>query len=143
MYEIRIASQKDAKDLANLNLQFNGVQIDFEMVVESMKKSSELIAVGTYEDKVVGFATAQVFKSFCYESSQGEITEMFVEEVHRNNGIGSKLIEFLEDAMNKRGVKSVKILTGNDNQNALKAYKKAGYALENELMLSKRLKQNT
>lgn len=139
MYEIRLTNQEDSNDLATLNFKFNEIHIEPQLIVESMRSSSELIAVAILNGDCIGFASAQVFKSFCYGSCQGEITEMYIEEAHRQNGVATKLIVFLEEVMKLKGVKSVKILTGIDNFSALATYKKAGYNIQNETMLSKKI----
>lgn len=82
--EVRMAAADDAADLARLNQAFNGGELlPASEIVESMKRNSELIVVATMNDKVVGFACAQSYKSFCDREGLGEITEMYVEQAAR------------------------------------------------------------
>jgi GNAT superfamily N-acetyltransferase len=61
-------------------------------IVESLNKSTELVAVAVNNDKIVGFACAQRFDSFCYNEPQAEITELYVEEAARKKGVATLLI---------------------------------------------------
>ncbi|WP_244535747.1 GNAT family N-acetyltransferase [Lentibacillus halodurans] len=48
------------------------------------------------DEEFVGFACAQSYRSFCYSSAQGEMTELYVEEKARRLGFASSLIALLE-----------------------------------------------
>ncbi len=139
--EIRNATIKDSVSLSQLNFEFNGVNIDPQQVSEKIETGNELVAIALIEKEAVAFATAQVYKSFCYTAHQGEITEMYVREKYRGKGISRMLLEFLEEELLKNGVSTVKILTGADNSSAITAYKKAGYTPDEEVFLYKKLKK--
>lgn len=64
---------------------------------------------------------------------------MYIQEQARRQGLAGLLIAFLEERLIARGVKTVKVLTGHDNYQAIRAYEKSGYALEDEVMLEKML----
>jgi ribosomal protein S18 acetylase RimI-like enzyme len=138
--DVRLATKNDAKELSRLNQEFNGGDRSHASeIIESLNKSTELIAVAVINDKVVGFACAQSFKSFCYQELQAEITEMYVEEASRRKGIASSLISFLEGNLQARGVKNIKVLTGRENNSAIKTYEICNYVKDDELVLHKRL----
>ncbi|MEC0129331.1 GNAT family N-acetyltransferase [Paenibacillus pabuli] len=136
---IRWANANDAEDLLKLNDAFNGVGTSIEEVKDSLALSDELIAIAVIDDQAVGFACAQYFKSFCYRELQGEITEMYITEVARRRGLATLLIAFIEDKLRSRGVTSVKILTGQENEIAIRTYGKSNYAITEEVMLQKEL----
>ncbi len=137
---IRLASPSDANELSRLNQEFNGgEQRPSSDIIESLNDSAELIAVAEIGGKVVGFGCAQSFRSFCYNGLQGEITEMYVAEAARRKGIATSLIFYLEEYLKKRGVKSVKVLTGRRNNSAIKAYERCNYHQDDELLLKKKL----
>ena len=50
-------------------------------IIESLRCGHELVTVAFLDDFTVGFACAQVFSSFCYPTSHGEITEMYVRPI--------------------------------------------------------------
>jgi GNAT superfamily N-acetyltransferase len=136
---IRWANENDAEDLLKLNDAFNGVGTSVEEVIDSLALSNELIALAVIDDQAVGFACAQYFKSFCYRVLQGEITEMYIAEVARRRGLATLLIAFIEEELKARGVTSVKILTGQSNERAIKTYEKSNYARTEEVLLQKKL----
>lgn len=108
-------------------------------IIESLNDSAELIAVAEIGGKVVGFGCAQSFRSFCYNGLQGEITELYVAEAARRKGIATSLIFYLEENLKKRGVKSVKVLTGRRNNAAIKTYEQCNFHQDDEQLLKKKL----
>lgn len=136
---VRIAVASDSIALADLNTKFNGAGRSPMDIEKSLKKTQEIVVVAVLSDEVVGFACAQYFKSFCYPDLQGEITEMYVEETSRRQGMATLMIPFLEKELKNMGVKTVKILTGGSNLKAIKFYEKTGYIQEDDLVLQKRL----
>lgn len=138
--EVRLATTDDAEALSRLNQAFNGGERrPVSEIIEIMNKSGEFIAVATMNGKVVGFACAQRFASFCYREAQGEITEMYVEPSARRKGLAVSMISLLEDKLAAHGVKNIKILTGSDNDAAIKTYERCGYVKDDELLLQKEL----
>ncbi|MFB0844008.1 GNAT family N-acetyltransferase [Paenibacillus oleatilyticus] len=138
--EVRMATADDAADLARLNQAFNGGELlPASEIIESMNQSSELIVVATMDGKVVGFACAQSYKSFCYREGLGEITEMYIEQAARRKGLATSMIALLEDKLGERGVKIIKILTGSNNDPAIRTYERCGYVKDDEIFLQKEL----
>jgi GNAT superfamily N-acetyltransferase len=136
---VRWANENDAEELLKLNDAFNGVGTTMEEVKESLAVSNELIALAVIDRQVIGFACAQFFKSFCYRGLQGEITEMYIAEAFRRRGLATLLIAFIEEGLRERGVTSIKILTGQRNEMAIKTYLKSNYARTEEVLLQKKL----
>jgi ribosomal protein S18 acetylase RimI-like enzyme len=64
---------------------------------------------------------------------------MYITEVARRRGLATLLIAFIEDELRARGVTSVKILTGQRNEMAIKTYEKSNYARMKEVLLQKKL----
>jgi ribosomal protein S18 acetylase RimI-like enzyme len=136
---VRLAKKEDLEVLRELNKEFNGV--DPSLLKKNLwtDDSSEIVAIADAEGYAVGFACAQSYMSFCYNNPQGEITEMYVREEFRGNGIANSLITCLEKELQFRGVIGVKILTSRENVIAIKTYKKSGYIAKNEVVLSKKI----
>ena len=63
--------------------------------------------------------------SIIYERS--EINYLLVKEENRNNGIGTKLLEYVFDIMNENGVVSVSLEVDTTNNKAINLYKKFGF----------------
>lgn len=136
---VRKAVQEDIPSLVELNYLFNGVQRSIGEVETALLNTSEIVVVALLEEQVVGYACGQIYKSFCYPEYQAEITEMYIQEFARKNGLAMMMIELLEEVFNNSGVKSIKILTGLNNTKAIKTYEKAGYKQEEELVFNKDL----
>ncbi|WP_336780907.1 GNAT family N-acetyltransferase [Paenibacillus illinoisensis] len=137
---VREAVKEDVPFLIELNDQFNGVRRSREEVETDLLNAREVIVVAVMEERVVGFACGQVYKSFCYTEHQAEITEMYIQESARRNGLAGMMIARLEGIFNNSGVKHIKILTGNKNAKAIKTYEKEGYDREDEFVFAKELK---
>ncbi|WP_410769471.1 GNAT family N-acetyltransferase [Fontibacillus sp. BL9] len=136
---VRVAVKEDIPSLVELNYQFNGVQRREEDVETDLLNKRETIVVAVLEEKIVGFSCGQIYKSFCYAEHQAEITEMYVQEAARRNGLAVMMIELLEELFKNSGVKHIKILTGLENTKAIKTYEKAGYNQEEEQVFNKDL----
>jgi len=140
---VRLADISDAEELERLNCEFNGVD---ETSLENIKASlltnqQEVVIVDEQEGILTGFVCIQLKKSFCYYDYMSEITEVYVNEEYRRTGIAENMIQFAEEYCNAHfPVHKFELLTGEDNSNALAAYKKYGYSCDGELHLSKRIK---
>ncbi|MEJ8547284.1 GNAT family N-acetyltransferase [Brevibacillus borstelensis] len=136
----RLAAENDAEELARLNQLFNGGdRRPSPEIIESMRTSSELIAVAECDGKIVGFGCAQSFQSFCYGELLGEITEIYVEESARGKGAAALLISCLEKHLKQRGVAEMKVLTDSQNAVAIRTYERCGYVVDDEVLLKKQL----
>ncbi|REK75026.1 GNAT family N-acetyltransferase [Paenibacillus paeoniae] len=124
---MRWAGVIDAAGLAALNDDFNGELRRVADIEQSLLEGSELVAVVVVKGELVGFACAQIFRSFCYSHAQGEITEMYMKENFRGNGHAKMLLAFLETELYEQGVEEVKIITGKSNVHAQKFYERSKY----------------
>ena len=73
----------------------------------------------------------------CYANKYGEITELFVMDEYRRQGIGKKLLEATENELYKRGVKHLHVLTGDENTPAHTLYSSCGYTKTTEVLFDK------
>lgn len=138
--KVRLASLTDAEELSRLNQEFNGGdRRPPAQIMKSLSTNNELVAVAEMTGRIVGFGCAQSFDSFCYEEPQGEITELYVEEAARRKGIAAAILSCLEENLGKRGVKEIKVLTGRDNEAAIRTYEHSQYVIDDEIFLKKNL----
>ncbi len=56
------------------------------------------------------------------------VDEIWVAEEHRNQGVGSLLLQEVEKAARAKGAWQIRLYVGKDNENALACYKRNGYA---------------
>ena len=136
---IRLANSSDAAELKKLNDAFNGEECNtVELVKESLiSNEQEIVYVAADGNKLVGFCCGQILKSMCYPSNYGEITELYVIDEYRRQGIGRQLLKATENELNKRGVNHLHILTGDKNTVAQALYKSNGYVKTSEVLFDK------
>ena len=141
---VRIAAVNDAEQLSILNDEFNGEgEISIDNIRTSlMNNKQEVVIVADEDDLLVGFVCVQLKKSFCYDDYMPEITEVYVKPAYRKRGIASDMITFAETYCSKNyPLHKYELLTGRENFVAQSVYSKLGYADDNEVHLSKRVKK--
>jgi len=136
---IRLAYCSDAAELKKLNDLFNG---EGNNTVEAIKESlsgneQEIVYVAAEGSILVGFCCGQIMKSMCYSYKYGEITELYVLEGYRRQGVGRKLLGATENELCRRGVKHFHVLTGDKNIVAQTLYMSCGYVITSEILLDK------
>lgn len=136
---IRLATVNDAREIAKLNEEFNGVGMTAEEIIDHLSYTNELVVLALINDLPVGFACAQYYISICYSNPCAEITELYVKKDARGRGIATLLLDFIEEELESRGVKSIKVLTGKENEIAIKTYKRSNYILKEEQVLQKKI----
>lgn len=140
-FSVRPAKPTDAQALFTLNELFNGPSLasagDMERAIAG--GGTEIVYVAEAQGRVTGFCCAQVTCSFCYREPQGEVTEMYVLQECRRQGMAGALLAAVEAALYRRGVREVRLLTGWKNTAARKAYEAAGYVHEIEAVYIKSL----
>lgn len=137
---IRLATPEDASQLKMLNDIFNGQNCN---TVEGIERSlqtntQEIVCVAQENDALIGFCCGQLFISMCYDTNYGEISELFVLEEYRRQGVGDTLMIYMEAAFSKMGAKSYQLFTGANNHSAQSLYRTRGYKQSSELMFRKR-----
>lgn len=141
---VRKATVNDAEQLSLLNDEFNG---EGETTIENIRISlmtnqQEVVIVDDEDGMLTGFVCVQLKKSFCYDEYMPEITEVYVRSGYRKQGIASKMIQFAENYCIKNyPLHKYELLTGEKNIVAQSVYCKLGYANDNELHLSKRIRK--
>jgi ribosomal protein S18 acetylase RimI-like enzyme len=126
---IRKAQIQDVPDIMKMNDIINEVGSTEELMKYSLgKNQNEIVFVAIQNEVAVGFVCGQLFPSICYgEGVQCEVTELFVYEDYRNQGIATKLITHLEHEFEKSNVQEILLQTGKKNTIAQKFYEKNGY----------------
>jgi len=143
MVEIRLAYLTDAQELQRLTNIFNeGESNTVEGIEESLRKNKqEIVCVAADGDKLVGFCCGQLQISMCYAYDYAVITEFYVSDEYRRQGVGRRLLVTLEAEFNKRGVTHFHIATDDANVAALALYHSCGYE-GTSIMLEKDMKAN-
>ena len=126
---IRKAQVHDIPEIMKMNDILNEVGSIIESMKNSLKNNqNEIVLVAILNDIAVGFICGQLYPSICYASGlQCEVTELFVYEDYRNQGIATKLIAHLEREFEKNNVQEILLQTGKKNTIAQSFYEKNGY----------------
>ncbi|WP_346916735.1 GNAT family N-acetyltransferase [Clostridium sp.] len=138
-FEVRKAKVEDAEDLKQLNYEFNDVIVTKDNIIDGIKAGEEIIVVAIVNNSPAAFACAKITKSICYNYKDAEITEVFVRENYRNQGIAKAMIKFIENVFKENNANHIGILTGTKNFAAQALYRNCGYARKEKVMIVKYL----
>ena len=101
--------------------------------IEQWGSREMVISSGIYEcDTLNGFFLeehGQIIGLITYWVQANEVEIISLDSLKEGKGIGSKLLEKVEDFAKQSNFKVVSLLTTNDNLNALKFYQKRGYRI--------------
>ena len=138
--KVRPVTEKDAADLAALNNKFNQAWDTEHRIVERMRASppGEIVLIAEIKEKAIGFACLRISRSICYDSPLAELTELYVEEAHRQQGAGRALVELAEDIARTQGAEVLMLLTNDKNSAAQEFYRSVGYQMMPDVVMSKK-----
>ena len=141
MIDIRLAGASDAPELAKLNDLFNGDGSNTaDRIEESLRSSKdEIVCVAAEGGKLVGFCCGHITKTMCYPYKCGDITNLYVMEEYRCQGVGRRLLAYVENELGKHGANHLHISTGTENAISQTLYRSCGYADTSEFILDKDL----
>ena len=117
--------------LFDLYRQFYKCRPDQDLAVkfisERIKNNESVIFVAATEDGLKGFV--QLYPSFCSVDAVKIfiLYDLFVEESHRNTGLGALLMNKATEHSKNEGASRIDLLTGFDNKRAQHLYEKLGY----------------
>jgi len=133
-----MAKPSDALELRILNDLFNGEESSTVGAIAASLETNaqEIVCVAAEGNRLVGYCCGQIMKSMCYTYDYAEITEFYVMEEYRRQGIGRRLFMFTDNEFNERGITHFHIATGHENVAAQTLYRSCGYA-ETAIMLEK------
>lgn len=143
-FEIVTANAAHAKDLADMNAEFNDLNRDPADIARHLENGNEIVLVALVDGQAIGFLCAQIYTSFCYDHPYAEIMELYIRKPFRRKGRGLALLHAIEQNLNTRGVLHVKLLTGFHNKAAWQTYQSAGYTREeHDVVFSRKLTLDT
>lgn len=136
---IKKIESEDIQNIYEMNEEFNEVGAT---TIEQMHKSledipNEIVLIAYENDNAAGFICGKIHRSICYKDPAGEITEMYVRENYRRQGIAKALIAELEKVFASNGISEITLLTGSDNIGAQKFYESCGYSGDKESFYEK------
>ena len=139
--EVRLAVPSDTDALFHLNEVFNGSgESTFDRVRQCLSApGGETVVIAFVNQNPAGFLCGQFLRSMCYTADYVEMTELFVLEEYRRLGVASRLMAFLENYYQQRGIYAFQLFTGAKNTEAQTLYRKLGYQQTEELFMRKRI----
>jgi GNAT superfamily N-acetyltransferase len=137
---VRNVQKGDLTELSRLNKLFNGT---YESPDELNRRITdpncvEHPLIAEINGKIIGFAAIRIIPCVFSSSPRGELTELFVEENYRRQGVGKELINYAEAIARDNGVNTMFILTNISNLASRSLYNSIGYR-ENDMILCKEL----
>ena len=127
---IRQATPDDATELARLLDLFDTMGATPEQVAARMRACQNVLTtfIGELDGRPVGFACLRLVPHLQGDEPYAELTDIYVEEPFRRQGVARALIVRVEVAARAGGAGGAVIITGFDNERAQAAYRASGYA---------------
>ncbi len=100
----------------------------FEYLINEINKKDGKIFVVESRNAIVGFVGLFVTQEEWESEKSLYISDLVVLEKYRGLGLGTKLLEYVEDYAKQQGAKFIKIGALEKNHGALDLYRKMGFA---------------
>jgi ribosomal protein S18 acetylase RimI-like enzyme len=88
---------------------------------------------------LVGYGVLVLGYSIEFGGIDAFVDELYVAPAHRGKGLGSRLLDALEDAARRGGAVAVHLEVDDDNGRAQSLYARRGYALHARRLMTRRL----
>jgi GNAT superfamily N-acetyltransferase len=127
---IRPAEAGDSAAIAVLlgQLGYPAAPEDIPRRLEAVRNFSDAIAMVAEDERgVVGIVTAHVFPSIHSGELRAWLTTIVVLDVARGEGVGSKLVAYVEDWAAARNVPTISVSSGKQRERTHKFYQERGY----------------
>ncbi len=89
----------------------------------------------------VGYVILTLGYSLEYHGQDAFIDELFIKASHRGQGIGNKVMLFIEHEARQLGVKALHLEVERNNRPALALYRKVGFETHNRYLMTLRIKK--
>lgn len=128
---VRPATVADAEPIYQLHVAFDDVRASPAYIAESIRTRStvERLFVAEQEGLVVGVAALRLLPCACDPEPYAELTELYVAEAARRQGVGRALVQALEAEARAGGACRLVLLTAWRNSGAHAFYHALGYRL--------------
>ncbi len=128
---VRQARPEDAGEVARLNLAFNGPATTVEYITARLADPApvERIFLALLDGRAVGMVGLRVFPFALDPTPFAELTELFVEEAYRRQGVARALVAHVEGVATAAGARQLVLITAWRNGGAHAFYHALGYRL--------------
>ncbi len=106
-----------------------GDPITYYDLIDLMEREDAHLIIATIDGEAIasGYALIQNAKHYKTPDKHAYLGFMYVSPKHRGKGVNGKIVEHLIDWANKRNITEIVLEVYNENESALKAYKKKGF----------------
>jgi ribosomal protein S18 acetylase RimI-like enzyme len=125
----------DIDDLKRLRKQSGYEEKYFKTLTKKVKKYKGILLVAEGDKKIVGFVAgiiqeqSELDKLSHVKTRTGRLLDIFITSSYRKKGIGKILMNIMEEFFKERKCTVIYFDVFGPNKNALKFYKKRGYAI--------------
>lgn len=88
-------------------------------------------------DEVIGYVVLTLGYSIEYRGRDAFVDELYIRSDYRRQGVGTKTLQFVEDACRSLDVKALHLEVGKINTKAQQFYKKVGYEDHERYLMTK------
>lgn len=126
---LRDVHEGDAEAIAQLITEFTQLTNTTEQIRERLARSQgiEHPVLAELDGKVVGFASLRLLNYLGEDAPYAEISELFISERYRRQGIARALMTELEVRARAAGASSLAVLTAGENEAAIALYRALGF----------------
>ncbi|HEY7587811.1 MAG TPA: GNAT family N-acetyltransferase [Thermoplasmata archaeon] len=93
----------------------------------SAAEAVDTVLLATVRERPAGFASLRILPQIESYAPHVELSDLFVDEAFRRQGIGTALLRSAEDLARIRGAPRLYVLTGFDNEEAKAFYRGLGF----------------
>jgi len=130
--EIREIEKCDYPEILSLKNEAFGIDsLNEENICERferMRKNNDYkIFAAVFDDKVIGYITTVQVMAMEYEIGYLKINGLAVKEAYRNKGVGTKLLQYVENNALEKGLSSIILNSGFQRTEAHTFYEHYGF----------------
>jgi ribosomal protein S18 acetylase RimI-like enzyme len=131
MINLRTAEFDDIESMILLLAELFALEADFQVDANKQRAGLELLLnsdngkifiAENANGQVVGMCSVQILISTAEGAKVGLVEDLIVSAAYRGQGIGKKLLLFLENWASQQGLKRLQLLADKNNQPALEFY---------------------
>ena len=143
--EFRLANSTDIDKLMEFMRQFYAIDqylFDEQAARTTLEKIVVDLSLGrvwliNHEDEAIGYLVVTFGYSLEYHGRDAFIDELFVKASHRNQGIGTKAIQFALEACPELGIHALHLEVERSNAAAQALYRKFGFEDHDRFLMTR------
>ena len=143
--EFRLANSTDIDNLMEFMRQFYAIDqylFDEQAARRTLEKIVDDLSLGrvwliNHEDEAIGYLVVTFGYSLEYHGRDAFIDELFITTSHRNQGIGTKAIQFALEACPELGIQALHLEVERTNAAGQALYRKFGFENHDRYLMTR------